>query len=134
VNRKIVLLVVAAVLVTAAILFLVPGPGRPPLRKAVATRTPLAVMIKGRALFVQNCMICHGRNAKGTDKGPPLVHRIYAPNHHGDIAFYAAVERGVRQHHWRFGDMKRLPNIQREKVAQIIAYVRSLQKKEGIFN
>ncbi|HBK80906.1 MAG TPA: cytochrome C [Nitrospinae bacterium] len=142
-NRKIILMTAAAAAAVAAIFFLAPGPGQPPRKKAAAPRTAPAVrpagapagagLAKGRILFAQNCMQCHGRKAKGTENGPPLVDRVYEPNHHGDIAFYVAVGRGVRQHHWRFGDMKPLPHVRREDVTLIIAYVRSLQKKAGIF-
>ena len=59
----------------------------------------------GQALFEENCMTCHGRHATGSDQGPPLVHRIYEPNHHADISFRLAVRNGVRAHHWPFGNM-----------------------------
>lgn len=39
----------------------------------------------GRDLFDANCAACHGENATGSDKGPPLIHRIYEPSHHGDF-------------------------------------------------
>ena len=96
---------VVAVTAVAAIFFLVPSPTKSPQGTAAvsgppATAGPAVTLAKGRTLFLQNCMQCHGRGAKGTDKGPPLVHRYYEPNHHGDIAFYLAVERGVGQHHW----------------------------------
>ena len=101
------------------------------LRGIAATSPP--EVAAGKTLFEQNCSVCHGPAGDGTTQGPPLVHIIYEPNHHGDIAFYVAVGRGVRQHHWRFGDMKPLPHVRREDVTLIIAYVRSLQKKAGIF-
>jgi mono/diheme cytochrome c family protein len=59
----------------------------------------------GRAAFQRSCASCHGDVAQGTPTGPPLVHAIYRPGHHADEAFELAVRRGVRAHHWRFGDM-----------------------------
>lgn len=86
----------------------------------------------GALVFEQKCSGCHGREAKGTDKGPPLVHKIYEPSHHADMAFYLAVRQGVRSHHWPFGDMPPVPGVGDEEVARIIAYVRGLQRAAGI--
>lgn len=44
-----------------------------------------------------------------------------------------AAERGVRAHHWGFGDMPGIEGVKKEDVAMIISYVRELQKKAGIF-
>lgn len=87
----------------------------------------------GRALYEKNCSRCHGVEGTGTDKGPPLVHRVYHPNHHGDASFHIAVRTGVRAHHWRFGDMPRIEGVTGGQTDQIIKYIRGLQKKAGIF-
>jgi len=84
------------------------------------------------ALFERRCSACHGIEAAGTDKGPPLVHRIYEPGHHGDQAFYRAVREGVRSHHWPFGDMAPVPGVSEDEIARIVAYVRKLQRANGI--
>ncbi|MCL1627209.1 cytochrome c [Roseibaca sp. V10] len=89
---------------------------------------------KGAALFAQNCATCHGENAAGKDGvGPPLVHIIYEPSHHGDGSFYVAARMGVRAHHWSFGNMPAQPQITDEDVAKIVAYIRALQRANGIF-
>ncbi len=89
---------------------------------------------KGEALFNANCAKCHGVKGVGTDKGPPLVHRIYHPNHHADLSFRWAIEKGVRAHHWGFGDMPRVEGVKSpEEIELIIRYVRSIQKEAGIF-
>ena len=88
---------------------------------------------KGAALFEENCMTCHGPNATGSDQGPPLVHRIYEPNHHGDMSFQLAVKNGVRAHHWKFGNMAPVDGVSPEDVEKIIVYVRALQQANGIF-
>ncbi|MCB1481929.1 MAG: cytochrome c [Rhodobiaceae bacterium] len=87
----------------------------------------------GKALFDANCAECHGTNASGTNAGPPLVHKIYEPNHHGDMAFLLAAKQGVRAHHWPFGDMPPVPGVSEQDVGRIVAYVRTLQKANGIF-
>ena len=86
----------------------------------------------GKVAFDQTCAKCHGKNAVGTDKGPPLLHRVYNPGHHGDAAFYRAVKLGSPQHHWRFGKMPPQPNVTDKQVAAIIRYVRELQAANGI--
>jgi len=86
----------------------------------------------GKALFDGNCAACHGANAAGSDQGPPLVHRIYEPGHHGDMAFVLAARQGVRAHHWHFGNMPAVEGVTDEDVAKITAYVRALQRANGI--
>ena len=63
---------------------------------------------------------------------PPLVHIIYEPGHHGDESFQRAVALGVRAHHWRFGNMAPVEGLTREDVALIVAYIRELQRANGI--
>ena len=86
----------------------------------------------GEQLFSANCLACHGENAKGTKSGPPLVHDIYNPGHHPDDSFYLAVQQGVRQHHWPFGNMPAQRQVCTADVRAIIKYVRELQVANGI--
>ena len=87
---------------------------------------------EGKSLFEQTCAACHGTDLKGTTTGPPFLDPIYAPNHHPDESFHAAVENGVQPHHWDFGPMPPQPSVTEEQVAAIIAYVRSEQAEAGI--
>lgn len=87
----------------------------------------------GKSGFEAACASCHGSNAVGQEGvAPPLVHRIYEPSHHGDEAFQRAVALGVRQHHWPFGDMPPVEGVSRQDVEMITAYVRELQRANGI--
>ncbi len=104
-----------------------------PLHAADPPLKPPDALAKGEALFNTNCSACHGVGARGTSKGPPFIDKIYEPNHHADIAFYRAPELGVRAHHWKFGDMPRIPGVTKDDLTQIIAYIRWLQKQAGIF-
>ncbi len=88
----------------------------------------------GKPLFDENCSACHGENAAGVDgSGPPLIHKVYEPNHHGDGAFLIAVKNGVRAHHWRFGDMPPVEGVNEDTVRKIITYIREVQKANNIF-
>jgi mono/diheme cytochrome c family protein len=86
----------------------------------------------GKTAFDANCARCHGVNAAGTGKGPPLVNDIYNPGHHGDRAFVAAARRGTPQHHWSFGNMPPQPQVSDQDIAAIIRYVREMQQANGI--
>ena len=87
----------------------------------------------GQGTYEANCAACHGPNAAGQDGvAPPLVHVIYEPGHHGDESFQLAVARGVRAHHWRFGDMPPVEGLNRRDVGRIVTYIRELQRANGI--
>jgi len=87
---------------------------------------------RGAELFAESCATCHGENAAGSGQGPPLVHRIYEPGHHADFSFYRAVRQGVRAHHWNFGDMPAVAGVSDAEIDRIVAYVRALQRANGI--
>jgi len=86
----------------------------------------------GETTFNASCAACHGKQAAGTDHGPPLVHKIYEPNHHGDPAFQLAAANGVKAHHWEFGNMPKIDAVTPQDVDQIVKYVRWLQRQAGI--
>ena len=90
--------------------------------------------LEGESLFTANCSVCHGAAGVGTQTGPPLAHAIYNPNHHPDFAFHNAVNNGVPQHHWAFGDMAPRPGLSEGNVNDIICYIRQLQVDEGIYD
>jgi len=88
---------------------------------------------RGQASFAAHCASCHGADAGGTGTGPPLIHRIYEPGHHADMAFVLATRRGSRAHHWRFGDMPPVAGVTDAEIADIIAFIREVQRANGIF-
>lgn len=87
---------------------------------------------KGKEIFDGNCAACHGENASGGEAGPPLIHDIYNPGHHGDAAFLNAVQNGVGQHHWQFGDMPPREGLTQLHVAAIVKFIRELQEANGV--
>lgn len=105
--------------------------GQPTVKVTVPKLGQIAKL--GEGDFNANCAACHGKNAAGTDSGPPLIHRIYEPNHHADIAFKLAAQRGVRAHHWSFGNMPPQAQVKDYEMVRIVTYVRELQKANGIF-
>ncbi|MDH3742534.1 MAG: cytochrome c [Hyphomicrobiales bacterium] len=91
-----------------------------------------ATQTAGQKLYEANCASCHGTTDGGTDKGPPLIHIYYEPNHHPDAAFYSAAAIGTRQHHWKFGNMPAVKEVNQDDVTKIIAFVRAVQRANGI--
>lgn len=87
----------------------------------------------GQAAFVENCAQCHGQDGGGSGNGPPLIHKIYESSHHGDMAFHLAIQRGVQQHHWNFGNMPTIPDVEKREVDMIVTFVREVQRANGIF-
>ncbi|WP_240686521.1 c-type cytochrome [Aliiroseovarius marinus] len=87
----------------------------------------------GARAFTAKCAACHGPSAGGIEgAGPPLIHKIYEPSHHGDAAFFRAAEVGVRAHHWTFGNMPPVEGITRAEIAEIVKYLRAVQRANGI--
>lgn len=86
----------------------------------------------GKPIYEKNCSTCHGVDLKGSDKGPPMLNKVYEPSHHSDLAFQLAVKNGVQAHHWRFGNMPPVPQVTPDDVAHVTAYIRAEQRKVGI--
>ena len=94
-----------------------------------ATLSPEA----GQQAFAANCASCHGIDAEGrAGIAPPLIHKIYEPSHHGDMAFVLAARNGVRAHHWPFGNMAPVPGLTDAELTGIIRFVREVQVANGI--
>lgn len=133
----------ALIAVAAGVYFLKPGQAPDQVTTAPAQGAPIVNVTlpetlsanaqMGQRAFAATCAQCHGENGSGKEGfGPPLIHRIYEPSHHADMAFFVAVERGVQAHHWPFGDMPAQHGLTRADVASIISYVREVQKTNGI--
>ena len=87
----------------------------------------------GKTNYEARCAQCHGKTARGSDRGPTFISRIYHPGHHGDAAFLIAPRQGVRAHHWRFGDMPPVPGVSDAELQSILRYVRAVQRANGVF-
>ena len=92
--------------------------------------SPMAT--KGQVVFNTSCASCHGVNAAGGIGGPPLIHNIYNPGHHANKCFTNAVRNGVRQHHWKFGDMPPQKHIAFGDLVFLMKFIREVQQQNGI--
>jgi len=125
-------IVMIVTVVAGLVLVILWGFRREPVTREIIVPELSATARAGKEVFDRSCASCHGENARGTDKGPTLVHKTYHPGHHADVSFDLAVRRGVRAHHWLFGDMPPQPRVTADEVAQITRYVRELQQANGI--
>lgn len=105
-----------------------PEPASRPVRVPGLSADALA----GKRVFDRACAQCHGEHASGSPMGPALLDPIYRSGHHADVAFELAVRRGVRAHHWRFGDMPPQSAVTPAEVTQITRYVRELERANGL--
>lgn len=140
---KIKLIIVAIVVLAGLTWWLKPAPVA-----AIAQTTPVvgngemvavtmpeldAQAARGQGFFQAVCAQCHGPNAGGLEgSGPPLIHKIYEPGHHGDFAIVRAARQGVQSHHWRFGNMPPVKGLTDGDLQDIIAFIRTVQRDNGI--
>lgn len=99
----------------------------------VTVPTLSTIAQNGSKVYERACAECHGQNASGGPKGPPLIHKIYEPNHHGDQAFAGAILYGAKQHHWPYGNMEPVKGVSNQEIGFLIRYIREVQKANGIF-
>lgn len=135
-QKSLALGVIVACAIAAGWWFLRPGAPVQVSTAAPAVKMPAslnAAETRGQQAFRATCAACHGEDGSGVeDTGPPLIHIYYEPSHHGDAAFILAAQRGVRAHHWRFGDMPPQPGLTRGELVDIVAFIRRVQRENGI--
>ncbi len=102
----------------------------PPTPTPTTQREPTTY--SGEESFQNRCAVCHGQQADGTATGPPLVNRLYEIGHHPNFSFHNAVNNGVIAHHWNFGNMPPIPNVDSAEIDAIICHVRDLQRAQSI--
>ncbi len=88
--------------------------------------------IDGRALFANNCAVCHGPSGEGTEQGPALVDGRYLPDHLSDEGVAAAIRNGVPERQFEFGPMPASPRLDDDEVDAIVEVVRELQRDAGL--
>lgn len=118
---------VLVLVVAAVVAALVLGGGESSEPVEAGSPEQLAV---GEEVFDANCATCHGEGLVGGLAGPPLLHEIYAPDHHPDSTIRAAIANGVQPHHWDFAGMPPIQGLSGQDVDAVIAYIRDVQEDE----
>ncbi|WP_424984286.1 c-type cytochrome [Maritalea sp. S77] len=134
-NKNTLLIALAVIIAIGAFAYIRMQPNNSTGNAMVEVQSPRLdeQQMVGKELFDANCAACHGENAAGRDGiAPPLIHDIYKPSHHADIAFVLAAQNGVRAHHWPFGNMPAIETVDEKDVLSIIEYIRALQVANGI--
>jgi len=126
------LTVIGLVVALAAVLYL--ALREPPAPQKINVLLPefSAQAAAGQKIFNRICALCHGLNASGGPKAPSLIRPTYKPTRHADQAIYLAIRKGVRQHHWNFGNMPPRPEIKNDQIPALIAFIRETQRANGI--
>ena len=107
--------------------------GGPPIANVNVPGTLSARAQLGQKSYEANCASCHGRNAAGQKVvAPPLVHVIYEPGHHGNEVVSAGGRPGGPCPPLAFRGHAAGRGLTRGDVAAIVAYVRELQRANGI--
>jgi mono/diheme cytochrome c family protein len=131
--NKFTLLVFAGIIVAVALVILSrPNIDSGQVSRRITVPDLTATQAEGRSLFNDKCLLCHGKNASGTTKGPSFIHKVYRPNHHSDGAFFLAARNGVRAHHWSYGNMPAIVGIPDRDLNLIVEYIRAVQRANGI--
>jgi mono/diheme cytochrome c family protein len=86
---------------------------------------------QGVVAFAGECAGCHGRLAEGAERGPNLIHRDYGPGVRSDAQFRRAVREGMAARRG-YGAMPPSPDVSKRRLDRMIAFVRELQRVNGI--
>ncbi|HUS55271.1 MAG TPA: c-type cytochrome [Thermohalobaculum sp.] len=85
----------------------------------------------GLVALPEECAGCHGRQARGTSRGPNLVHPDYGRARRSDAEFRRAVREGMPARQG-YGAMPATPEVPERSLDRMIALVRGLQRVNGI--
>jgi mono/diheme cytochrome c family protein len=83
--------------------------------------------VVGENLFGRYCGSCHGERGTGDVLGPSFLDTLYLPPRLTQQAVIDAVLNGVRQKHWRFGDMPPLRRVSGNELLAIFGYIQWVQ-------
>ena len=131
-SRHIALAAIISLALLLAAIFMPGDTTEPPTETALVIPELEGAAAEGAVIYADTCAACHGENGVGTEQGPAFIHRIYEPSHHSDMSFVMAVRNGVQAHHWQFGNMPAQEALSDDDIANVIAYVRALQRANGI--
>lgn len=85
---------------------------------------------RGEVVFNTFCLSCHGLHGTGAaGAGPALLDSIFASERVSDEAMIIAMDRGSSQRYFNLGAMPPVQRLTREDAAQVVAYVRWLQRR-----
>jgi mono/diheme cytochrome c family protein len=86
----------------------------------------------GAAVYERSCAGCHDAGAAGDGGGVSLVDARFALPGFDDVAFVTAIVRGVSADGSEHGGMPRIRGLSEQDLADLLAFVRGLQRSAGL--
>jgi mono/diheme cytochrome c family protein len=87
---------------------------------------------QGGVAFSTECAHCHGRTARGTERGPNLIHPDYGAAKRSDAQFRRAIREGLTARQAGYQDMPGAPEMPRRKLDRLVNFLREVQRTAGI--
>lgn len=94
---------------------------------SVAVGDPAA----GEQTYTDFCGACHGRDFEGSVQGPSHLDAVYDPATTTDADFRDAIRNGAERTNYDSGNMPPIRSLDDQQIADVIAYVRSVQEERG---
>lgn len=129
------LIAIVGILATPAVIYVALGPSEdvPKVAKGTLVIPNLSSRAQdGREHFAAACGTCHGAYGEGSDRGPILIHQLYAPSVFPDVSIESSVHNGAVARNWPFGDMPVIEGVGDSQLDLIIGFLREVQKANGI--
>jgi mono/diheme cytochrome c family protein len=101
-------------------------PGLEAFEDGAEFRINLPAAEYGRVAYLDACARCHGRSARGTERGPSLVEPAYWRERFSDARIHRAVIDGVAARAGR-GGMPAVAGLPSQRIDVIVAFLRQAQ-------
>ncbi len=85
----------------------------------------------GKQVYGDYCAACHGRDFEGSVQGPSHLDAHFEPATTTDQDYRNAIHDGVEESTYDFGNMPAIRSLDDQQVADVIAYIRSVQEERG---
>lgn len=88
--------------------------------------------VAGEQVYDDYCGACHGRDFEGSVQGPSQLDAHFDPSKTTDADYRDAIRNGTPESAYDFGDMPAIRSLDDRQIADVIAYIRSVQAERGI--
>lgn len=96
-----------------------------------AASTAVGDPAAGEQTYGDFCGACHGRDFEGSVQGPSQLDAVFEPATTTDADFRSAIRNGVEETNYDYGNMPPIRSLDDQRIADVIAYVRSVQEERG---
>lgn len=85
----------------------------------------------GEQTYMDFCGSCHGRDFEGSAAGPSQLDALFAPDITTDDDYRVAITDGAPEENYDFTPMPAIASLDEDDIANVTAYVRSVQQERG---